>query len=80
VTLAVGSPAADHAVEELGMPRDSSVVAIIRQDHVIVPRGDSVLRTGDRLLLLVTSDTEEDVRSILVGAHAPVEPSQTSSV
>jgi trk system potassium uptake protein TrkA len=81
VTLAVGSPAADHAVEELGMPRDSSVVAIIRQDHVIVPRGDSVLRTGDRLLLLVTTDTEEDVRSILVGAHAAAAgQSQTSSV
>jgi trk system potassium uptake protein TrkA len=67
VTLAEGSPAAGRLVAELGLPRDSTLVAIIRADHVVVPRGDSSLEVGDEVLALVTPDSEADVRRILVG-------------
>lgn len=67
VTLAAGSPAADREIVELKLPRDSTVVAIIRAEKVVVPRGDSVLRVGDEVLVLVTADSEERVRSILTG-------------
>jgi trk system potassium uptake protein TrkA len=67
VTLADGSPAADREIVELKLPRDSTVVAIIRAEKVVVPRGDSVLRVGDEVLVLVTADSEERVRSILTG-------------
>ena len=49
------------------MPRDSSVVAIIRDRRVVVPRGDTVLLVGDEVIVLVTEESEEDVRRILVG-------------
>jgi trk system potassium uptake protein TrkA len=68
VTLAEGSPAADREVSELGLPRDSTVVAVVRQDRVVVPRGDTLIRVGDEVLVLVTKDSEEDVRRILTGA------------
>jgi trk system potassium uptake protein len=68
VTLAVGSPAADTEIVELGFPRSSTVVAVIRQDHVVVPRGDTVLRVGDEVIVLVTDESEDDVRRILTGA------------
>jgi trk system potassium uptake protein TrkA len=67
VTLAPGSPAADKEVMELGFPRDSTVVAILRQDHVVVPRGDTLLLEGDEVLVLVTPDSEEEVRQLLIG-------------
>ena len=67
VTLAAGSPAADHEIVELGLPRDSTVVAIVRADRVVVPRGDTIIRVGDEVLVLVTTDSEEDVRRILTG-------------
>jgi trk system potassium uptake protein TrkA len=67
VTLAPGSPAADKEIQDLGLPRDSTVVAIIRNDRVVVPRGDSIIRAGDEVLVLVTIDSEEDVRQILTG-------------
>src|SRR5204863_5118179 len=54
VTLAPGSPAIDKEIVELGFPRDSTVVAILRQDHVVVPRGDTPLLEGDEVLVLVT--------------------------
>jgi Trk K+ transport system NAD-binding subunit len=33
----------------------------------VVPRGDTVLRVGDEVIVLVTGDSEEDVRHILIG-------------
>ena len=67
VTLAADSPAADREIVELGFPRDATVVAILRDERVVVPRGDTILRARDEVLVLVTSDSEEPVREILVG-------------
>jgi trk system potassium uptake protein len=68
VTLAVNSPAADRAIAELGIPRDATVVAIVRDDRLVVPRGDTVLQSGDEVLVLVTADAEPAVQLLLVGA------------
>src|SRR3989454_1353665 len=67
-TLAEGSPAVGKAVSELGVPRDATVVAVIRERHVIVPRGETVLHAGDEVLVLVTTESEDQVKQILVGA------------
>jgi trk system potassium uptake protein TrkA len=67
VTLADDSPAVGRPISELGMPRDSSMVAIIRERRVVVPRGDTVLAHGDEVIALVTEDSEDGVRRILVG-------------
>jgi trk system potassium uptake protein TrkA len=67
VTLADGSPALERQIADLGMPRDASVVAVVRERRVVVPRGDTVLLVGDEVIALVTSESEEAVRRILVG-------------
>ncbi len=67
VTLAATSPAVNKEIVELGFPRDSTVVAILRQDHVVVPRGDTPLLEGDEVLVLVTPDSEDAVRDLLIG-------------
>ncbi len=71
VTLAHDSPAGGQAISELGVPRDATVVAVIRERHVIVPRGETVMEPGDEVLVLVTPDSEEQVKTLLVGAAAP---------
>jgi len=68
VTLADDSPAGDREVVALGLPRDSTIVAVVRNDHVVVPRGDTRLLAGDEVLLLVTAESIDDVRKILTGA------------
>jgi len=67
VTLADDSPAASVAIADLGIPRDASLVAVVRDDRVVVPRGDTVLQAGDEVLVLVTADAEQAVRSLLIG-------------
>jgi trk system potassium uptake protein len=68
VTLAEDSPAADVAIADLGVPRDATVVAVVRDDRLVVPRGDTVLHSGDEVLVLVTADAETEVQSLFVGA------------
>jgi trk system potassium uptake protein TrkA len=66
-TLTDESPSTGKNIAELALPRDSTVVAIIRDDHVIVPRGDSVLHTGDEVLVLTSPEAEADVVTTLLG-------------
>ena len=67
VTLADTSPSLDKEIGEVGLPRDSTVVAILRDEKVVVPRGETILRLGDEVLVLVTYESEEAVRALLVG-------------
>src|SRR5271169_99224 len=67
VTLAEDSPASGVSLVELGVPRDATVVAVVRDDRLIVPRGDTRLAVGDEVLVLVTADAEDMVQQLLVG-------------
>jgi trk system potassium uptake protein TrkA len=67
VTLAEDSPAGGSQIADLSMPRDASVVAVVRDRRVVVPRGDTTLLPGDEVIALVTVDSEDAVRRILVG-------------
>src|SRR5438132_1774782 len=69
-TLADDSPAVGKAIVDLGVPRDATIVAVIRERHVIVPRGETVLMAGDEVVVLVTPETEGDVKALLVGGEA----------
>ena len=66
-TLTDEAPSNGRDIAELGLPRDSTVVAIIRDAHVIVPRGDTVLRGADEVLVLTTPEAEDEVVSTLLG-------------
>jgi trk system potassium uptake protein TrkA len=68
VTLADDSPVIDQAIKDLDIPRDATFVAVVRDDHVVMPRGDTVFQPGDEVLAMVTPDSEDDVRRILTGA------------
>ncbi len=67
VKLAESSPANGKDLMHLEFPRGSTVVAILRDEHLVVPRGDTVFHTGDEVMVLVTDDSEDKVREILIG-------------
>lgn len=66
VTLAEGCPVAGQAISTVGLPRGATVVAVVREGHIVVPRGDTVLAPGDEVLLLVIGDADDEVRRLLV--------------
>ncbi len=65
--LTAASPANGVDIVSLALPREASVVAIVRKTNVIVPRGDTVLHDGDEVLILTAPEVEEDVVRILLG-------------
>ena len=67
VTLTESSPAVGLEIQELQLPRSSTVVAIVRDDEVVVPKGDTRLHVRDEVIVLVASEGEDVVRTILVG-------------
>jgi trk system potassium uptake protein TrkA len=67
VTLADDSPAMQLSLADLALPRSATVVAVVRDEHLIVPRGDTVLGAGDEVVLLVTDNVEDEVQRLLVG-------------
>jgi trk system potassium uptake protein TrkA len=67
VTLAPNSPVIGPTIRELDIPRDSTFVAVVREEHVVVPRGDTVFQAGDEVIALVTPDSEDEIRRILTG-------------
>ena len=67
VTLAEDAPVVDRALKDVDVPRDVTVVAVVRGEHVVMPRGDTVFEAGDEVLAMVTPESEEAVRTILTG-------------
>ena len=69
VTLAEETPARGISLADLDIPREATVVAVVRDNRLVVPRGDTVLSAGDEVLLLVTEDAEQAIHELLVGTH-----------
>jgi trk system potassium uptake protein TrkA len=67
VTLAADSPAAGRSLAQLEVPREATVVAVLRDRHLVVPRGDTVLQRFDEVIALVTNQSEDSLRHLLVG-------------
>jgi trk system potassium uptake protein TrkA len=68
VTLAEGSPALGKTVKELNMPADCTIVAIVRDRHVIAPSSETSLQEGDEVLALASSEAEKDLHTALAGS------------
>jgi trk system potassium uptake protein TrkA len=67
VTLDDGSPAAGKTVGELRLPPDCTIVAIVRERHVVTPGDETPLHVGDEVMALATPEAEADLRRALTG-------------
>ena len=65
VTLVAASPIIGKALRDVDTPHDATIVAVIRDQHVVVPRGDTVLQAGDEVLALVAPAAEAELRQLL---------------
>jgi trk system potassium uptake protein TrkA len=67
VTLAEDTPVRGRPLSAIAMPRDATIVAVIRDQRVIVPRGDTVLHVNDEVIALVTEESEDSFKALLIG-------------
>ena len=59
------SEADGKPIVELGMPTDSLIVLVSRNESFLVPSGGTVLQEGDTVLVLVNKNNLPEVRSVL---------------
>jgi trk system potassium uptake protein TrkA len=59
-----GSPAEGRAVKDLGLPDGSLVISILRDGSGFVPRGDSLIESGDEVLLVLDTGLEREVTAL----------------
>jgi trk system potassium uptake protein len=59
--VAEGSEAAGRAVKDLGLPDGSLVISILRDGGGFVPAGDSIVKAGDEVLLVLDVGIEPRV-------------------
>lgn len=67
VTLAEGSPAAGKTVSDLKLPSDCTLVAIVRESHVIAPTVETPLHVGDEVMALAAPEAEAELKRALTG-------------
>jgi trk system potassium uptake protein len=69
VTLDADAPAieGDRTVADLLLPADAQIVAIVRDENVLIPRDDTRLSEGDQVVVLATHGAEVEIERIFVG-------------
>jgi trk system potassium uptake protein len=69
--VADDSEAAGKRVKELGLPEGSLVISILRDGGGFVPTGDSLVQSGDEVLLVLDVGIEERVTELFTSGVAP---------
>jgi cell volume regulation protein A len=74
-TVAPGDAIAGANVRDLGLPRDSLLSLIVRDERAITPRGSTRLRAGDEMHVLISEESAHRVRDLLSRWHTgPIGP------
>lgn len=66
ITLPDDTPWGGKPVKRLELPRDASLVTILRGARVIVPESDEPLEGGDELLFVAVTEVEDELRELLL--------------
>ncbi len=64
------SPVLGKPIAEIGLPDDSLIISLIRQDHGMIPQADTKFEVGDAVIGLVRSDQEARIRQIFAEGAA----------
>ena len=62
--LEEGADLCHKQLEECGFPRDSILVAVIRGEEIIIPRGQTRLQPDDHLVVFALKSAIKDVHGM----------------
>jgi trk system potassium uptake protein TrkA len=61
------SPVINKQIQDIQLPGDAVLVSILRKDEVIIPKGNTVLQSGDDIIALTVVGNEQQLLDLLVG-------------
>ena len=65
ITLPDDSPALNKSIAELQLPPETLLVTVVRQDAMLIPRADTVLGSGDKVLAITNVQNKEALAGLL---------------
>jgi trk system potassium uptake protein TrkA len=68
VNLGPGSPGAHRMVKDVHLRGECVLAAIIRDDHILLPSGTTVLEAGDTVIAVSSPQDQQVLREALVGS------------
>jgi trk system potassium uptake protein TrkA len=71
MTIPEGSPTDGRPLYELRTPSDSTIVAVLREGHVVIPQPETVIAAGDEVIALASTESEPALRLAVVGEGMP---------
>jgi len=67
VDLPSDSPVINKEVKDIILPQDAVLVSIVRGEEVILPKGNTVLKTGDDVIAITLVGNEPQLLNLLAG-------------
>ena len=67
IDLPEDSPVINKQVQEIHLPADAVLVSIVRREEVILPKGNTILQTGDDIIALTLIGNEPQLLNVLLG-------------
>jgi CIC family chloride channel protein len=61
VAVEIGAPAADKFMKEIPFPRECVIASVRRAGQVFIPRGETLLRAGDVLVVVAEGTARDEV-------------------
>jgi len=67
--LSKKSPLCGKALKDVTLPDKCIIATVVRNNEMIVPRGETVLMENDEVLAISVPDSEQKLRRLLTGTH-----------
>jgi trk system potassium uptake protein TrkA len=64
VTVDGSSEAVNKAVKDLTVPVRAVLISVFRGNEVIIPRGETVIKAGDKILALADKDAQAAINAL----------------
>ncbi|WP_046213707.1 potassium/proton antiporter [Paenibacillus wulumuqiensis] len=71
MTLTSRSRMIHRELQEIDLPPSVLITAVLRNEEIVTPRGDTVLLPGDKVYLLGPKAKREDIRRLFTGERVP---------
>ena len=64
--LSSDSPLIDRKISKLTLPQNCIIIAALRENQIIIPKGDTVLKENDTIITLVGKDAKDTFKKLFL--------------
>lgn len=67
ITITESSPVVNKSLKEISIPKDCVLISVIREDSVVIPKGDTVLLDGDFIITASSLNDQQELKEFFIG-------------